>query len=77
MVAGADWIADMDVLRHGGMGRLFTGVVAPSTLGTFLRGFGFGHVRQLDAVAARLLADLAAQTPVLPGAAAGHLSRYR
>src|SRR5674536_152947 len=34
MVAGADSIDDMDVLRHGGMGRLFTGIRAPSTLGT-------------------------------------------
>ena len=68
MVAGADSIDDMDLLRHGGMGRLFTGVRAPSTLGTFLRLFTFGHVRQLDAVAAGLLARLAAATPVLPGA---------
>ena len=59
---------DMDLLRHGGMGRLFTGVRAPSTLGTFLRLFTFGHVRQLDAVAAGLLARLAAATPVLPDA---------
>ena len=51
MVAGADCIDDMDLLRHGGMDRLFTGVRAPSTLGTFLRTFTFGHVRQLDAVA--------------------------
>src|SRR5439155_14720073 len=36
MVAGADSIDDMDVLRHGGMGRLFDGVRAPSTLGSFL-----------------------------------------
>jgi Transposase DDE domain group 1 len=69
MVAGADSIEDMNLLRHGGMGRLFTGVFAPSTLGSFLRCFAFGHVRQLDAVAARLVANLAAQTPVLPGAA--------
>ncbi len=68
MVAGADSIADMGVLRHGGMSRLFDGVRAPSTLGTFLRTFTFGHVRQLDAVAARLLARLAAVAPVLPGA---------
>jgi hypothetical protein len=68
MVAGADSIDDMDLLRHGGMGRLFAGVRAPSTLGTFLRGFSFGHVRQLDSVAARLLANLAAHTPLLPGA---------
>src|SRR4051812_40122980 len=50
MVAGADSIDDMDVLRHGGMGRLCDQVRAPSTLGTFLRGFTFGHVRQLDKV---------------------------
>jgi len=67
MVVGADSIADMDVLRHGGMGRLFGGVRAPSTLGTFLRTFTFGHVRQLDAVAARMLARLATVSPVLPG----------
>ena len=68
MVAGADSISDMDLLRHGGMGRVFDDVRAPSTLGTFLRRFTFGHVRQLDAVAARLLARLAAATPLLPGA---------
>ncbi|MEV1291954.1 IS1380 family transposase [Pseudonocardia sp. NPDC049635] len=68
MVAGADSISDMDLLRHGGMARLFDRVRAPSTLGTFLRRFTFGHVRQLDAVAARLLARLAAAAPVLPGA---------
>jgi Transposase DDE domain group 1 len=68
MVAGADCIEDMDLLRHGGMDRLFGGVRAPSTLGTFLRSFTFGHVRQLDAVAARVTAGLAAVTPLLPGA---------
>lgn len=66
MVGGADSIDDLNLLRHGGMGRLFTGVRAPSTLGTFLRLFTFGHVRQLDAVAAGLLVRLAAATPVLP-----------
>ena len=69
MVSGADSIDDMDLLRHGGMRRLFTGVRAPSTLGTFLRCFTFGHVRQLDAVAARFFARLAGSTPLLPGAA--------
>jgi len=69
MVAGADSIEDMGLLRHGGMGRLFAGVRAPSTLGTFLRSFTFGHVRQLDAVASRLLIELAALAPLLPGAA--------
>jgi hypothetical protein len=66
MVAGADSIADMDLLRHGGMDRLFDDVRAPSTLGTFLRSFTFGHVRQLDSVAAELLRALAGRTPLLP-----------
>jgi hypothetical protein len=69
MVAGADSIEDMGLLRHGGMGRLFTGVYAPSTLGSFLRSFAFGHVRQLDAVATRLVTELTGQTPLLPDAA--------
>ncbi|MGH3444982.1 MAG: IS1380 family transposase [Nocardioidaceae bacterium] len=64
MVAGADSIDDMAVLRHGGMGRVFKNAYAPSTLGSFLRSFTFGHVRQLDAVASRCLAGLAAQTPL-------------
>ena len=68
MIAGADSIDDMALLRHGAMGRLFTGVRAPSTLGTFLRTFKFGHVRQLDAVASRLLINLCAQAPLLAGA---------
>ena len=68
MIAGADSIDDMALLRHGAMGRLFTGVRAPSTLGTFLRSFTFGHVRQLDAVASRLLINLCKQAPLLPGA---------
>ncbi len=71
MVAGADSIDDMDVLRHGGMERLFNGVRAPSTLGTFLRSFTFGHVRQLDAVASRFLVGLAKNAPILPGAGQG------
>ena len=77
MIAGADSIEDMAVLRHGGMDRLFTGVRAPSTLGTFLRTFTFGHVRQLDAVASRLLINLAAQAPVLPGVGHCGLRRCR
>jgi len=71
MVAGADSIDDMDLLRHGGMERLFNGVWAPSTLGTFLRSFTFGHVRQLDAVASRFLVGLAKNAPILPGAGQG------
>jgi len=69
MVAGADSIDDMALLRHGAMRKLFTGIRAPSTLGTFLRSFTFGHVRQLDAVASRLLINLARRLPLLPGAA--------
>jgi hypothetical protein len=69
MVAGADSIDDMALLRHGGMGRVFANAYAPSTLGSFLRAFSFGHVRQLDAVAARLLTRLAAQTPLIASSA--------
>ena len=67
MIAGADSIDDMALLRHGAMDRLFDGVRAPSTLGTFLRTFTFGHVRQLDAVASRLLINLTKSAPLLPG----------
>jgi len=67
MVCGADSIEDMDLLRHGGMPRLFEQVRAPSTLGTFLRLFTFGHVRQRDAVAARLLPARARAAPLLSG----------
>src|SRR3954468_23433166 len=68
MVAGADSIDDLDLLRHGGMGRLFGAVYAPSTLGSFLRFFTWGHSLQLEAAARDLLAALAARTPLLPGA---------
>ena len=67
MAAGADSIDDMDMLRRAGAGTVFSGVRAPSTLGTFLRGFTFGHVRQLEAVAARTLIRLAQVAPLLPG----------
>jgi hypothetical protein len=53
MVLGADSIDDCDILRSGRLGALLGRVAAPSTLGTFLRAFTFGHVRQLD----RLLAE--------------------
>jgi hypothetical protein len=71
MVAGADSIDDMAVLRHGGMSKVFNSAYAPSTLGSLLRAFTFGHLRQLDAVASRFLVGLAARTPLLssPGAA--------
>jgi len=68
MVAGADSIDDMGLLRHGGMHRIFGGVRAPSTCGTFLRTFTFGHVLQLAAVSRRLLANLTGHAPLLVGA---------
>ena len=56
MVLGADSIDDSDVLRAGRTRRLLGGwLPAPSTLGTFLRAFTFGHVRQLDALLGRTL----------------------
>lgn len=71
MVAGADSISDMDLLRHGGMGRAFTARRAPTTLGTHLRGYTFGHVRQLDAINSRLLIALTARVPGLVRGAEG------
>ena len=65
MLAGADSIDDMALLRHGGMGRIFARAYAPSTLGSFLRAITFGHVRQLDAIASRLLTALAGLTRLL------------
>lgn len=65
MLAGADSIDDMALLRHGGMGRVFARAYAPSTLGSFLRAFTFGHVRQLDAIASRFLIALAGLTRLL------------
>jgi hypothetical protein len=67
MGTGADSITDLDALRHGGMPRLFTGIRAASTLGSFLRGLCMGDVKSLEAVARRALPRLAAQTPLLPG----------
>ena len=56
-LAGGDCIDDADALRAGGTGQALGCVVkAPSTLGTFLRSFRWGHVRQLDRVSRELLA---------------------
>ena len=56
MVAGASHIDHADVLRAGATEKVLEHrVMAPSTLGTFLRGFTFGHVRQLDAVLGEVL----------------------
>lgn len=57
MVLGADCVDDCELLRAGRTRRLLGGwLPAPSTLGTFLRAFTFGHVRQLDRVLAETLA---------------------
>jgi hypothetical protein len=56
MIAGASHIDHVDRLRAGATARVVEHrVMAPSTLGTFLRAFSFGHVRQLDAVLAESL----------------------
>ena len=57
-LAGGDCIDDADALRAGGTDRVLGCVIkAPSTLGTFLRSFRWGHVRQLDRVSRELLAQ--------------------
>jgi hypothetical protein len=68
MLAGADSIDDMNVLRAGSTGLILGHrVMAPSTLGTFLRAFTFGHVRQLDRVL-----DVALGRAWAAGAGPGH-----
>jgi hypothetical protein len=67
MCAGADGIDDLDMLRASGMPILFDGVYAPSTLGTLLREFSFGHARQLESVLREHLCALTARTDVLAG----------
>jgi hypothetical protein len=67
MAAGADSIDDMDILRHGAMGTLFYGIRAPSTLGSFLRSFTWGNVRQLESAGREFLSNLAVAAPLLPG----------
>ena len=67
MAAGADSIDDLDVIRAGGMKKLFGGVYAAATLGIFLREFTHGHARQLSAVLRRHLVCLTQRTGVLDG----------
>jgi len=67
MLTGADNINDLDVLREGAVHKVLPGVKAPSTVGTFLRAFTFGHVRQLGAIAAGFLVSLAGLVPLLIG----------
>jgi Transposase DDE domain group 1 len=57
MLAGGDCIDDLDVLRCGSTARVLGHrVLAPSTIGTFLRAFTFGHTRQLDRLTETALA---------------------
>ena len=58
----------MAVLRHGASRKLLKGTYAPSTLGSFLRAFTFGHVRsELDAAVSRWLLNLAVVAPIVAG----------
>lgn len=68
MCKGADSIDDLDVVRSGGMKALFGGVYAPSTIGTLLREFTFGHARQLESVLREHLGALCQRVDLLPGA---------
>jgi Transposase DDE domain group 1 len=68
MCAGADSIDDIDVVRSGGMKTLFDGVYAPSTVGTLLREFTFGHARQLESVLREHLVALCGRVDLLAGA---------
>ncbi len=68
MCAGADCIDDIDMVRSGGMKTLFGGVYAPSTIGTLLREFTFGHGRQLESVLRSHLAELSERVDLWPGA---------
>ncbi len=67
LAAGADSIDDLQVVRSGGMKKVFNFVYAPSTLGIHLREFTHGHVRQLDAVLTRHLLALVQGTDLLKG----------
>jgi hypothetical protein len=68
MCTGADSIDDTDALRSGGMSTLFGGMYAPSTIGTLLREFSFGHARQLESVLRDHLRRLCDRVALLPGA---------
>lgn len=67
MAAGADCIDDLDVIRAGGMKRLFGGVYAAATLGQLLREFTHGHTLQLASVARAHLVGLVRHSGLLPG----------
>ena len=76
-LAGGDCIDDADALRSGGTARVLGCMVkAPSTLGTFLRSFRWGHVRQLDRVSRELLARAWAAGSRTRRRAADHRPRF-
>lgn len=68
MCVGADSIDDIDLLCSGGTKELFGGVYAPSTVGTLLREFTFGHAKQLESVMGEHLLALTERADLLPGA---------
>ncbi len=67
MLAGADTICGMDILRSGGTAKVLGAVRAPSTLGTYLRSYTHGHTLQLGAVNRELLVGLGHLLPTLFG----------
>jgi hypothetical protein len=77
MCAGADSIDDIGLLRSGGMESLFGDVYAPSTVGTLLREFTFGHAKQLESVMRGHLLALAGRTDLLPRRRGPRVRRYR
>lgn len=68
MCTGADSIDDINAVRAGGMKTLFGGVYAPSTVGTLLREFSFGHTKQLESVLRSHFARLCERVDLLAGA---------
>jgi Transposase DDE domain group 1 len=68
MIAGADSLDGMGLLRHGALPAVFGGIRAPSTPGSFLRAFAWGNVLQLQKAHRQLLTELARRAPLLPGA---------
>jgi len=66
MCAGAECIDDVDIVRSGGMKTLFDDVYAPSTIGTLLREFTFGHARQLESVLREHLIALYGRVELVP-----------
>lgn len=68
MVCGADSFDDMNRLRAGAAGKVFTGIRAPSTLGTFARAFTHGHNQQLEQVFRKVTVNLVGLAGMLPGA---------